>query len=161
MVAVLACQMIDMQEVRRREEADRAPNPISRYTGEFLYRRVAHARPVRRVIAARNNGVIEFQGIQFGDLPKVHVVECRDSRLPIEAACGEFAPALRRVEARKPVKAYKTKGEGELASRKLAKYLSARYGSVGESKDKLGELATVRDAFKRKQVALYDDTART
>jgi len=59
------------------------------------------------------------------------------------------------------LKAYEAKGESELATRKLGQFLTARYGSVGESKGKLGELAAVRDAFKRMQAALYDDTVRT
>ncbi len=56
--------------------------------------------------------------------------------------------------------AYEAKGESELATRKLGQFLTARYGSVGESKGKLGELAVVKDAFRRMQVALYDDAAR-
>jgi type I restriction enzyme R subunit len=56
------------------------------------------------------------------------------------------------------LKAYETKGESELATKKLGQFLTARYGSVGESKSKLGELAAVRSAFKQMQVALYDDT---
>lgn len=51
--------------------------------------------------------------------------------------------------------AYEARGKSELAFKKLRQFLTARYGSVGESKDKLGELATVREAFKRMQVALY------
>ncbi len=67
---------------------------------------------------------------------------------------GEMADLLLVI-----LKAYETKGESELATKKLGQFLTARYGSVGESKGKLGELAAVRDAFKRMQVALYDDTA--
>ena len=53
------------------------------------------------------------------------------------------------------LKAYEARGESELAAKKLGQFLTARYGSVGESKGKLGELAVVREAFKRMQVALY------
>ena len=53
------------------------------------------------------------------------------------------------------LKAYEARGESELATKKLGQFLTARYGSVGESKGKLGELAVVREAFKRMQVALY------
>jgi type I restriction enzyme, R subunit len=53
--------------------------------------------------------------------------------------------------------AYEATGESELATRKLGQFLTARYGSVGESKGKLGELATVRDVFRRMQLSLYDD----
>ena len=68
---------------------------------------------------------------------------------------GEMADLLLVI-----LKAYEVKGESELATRKLGQFLTARYGSVGESKGKLGELATVRDAFKRMQVALYQDPSR-
>lgn len=55
------------------------------------------------------------------------------------------------------LKAYETNGEGEPATKKLGQFLAAGYGSVSESKGKLGELATVRDAFRRMQIALYAD----
>ena len=55
------------------------------------------------------------------------------------------------------LKAYEKDGESELATKKLGHFLTARYGSVGESKVKLGELAAVRDAFKRMQSGLYAD----
>lgn len=63
---------------------------------------------------------------------------------------GEMADLLLAI-----LKAYETNGEGELATKKLGQFLTARYGSVSESKGKLGELATVRDAFRRMQFALY------
>jgi type I restriction enzyme, R subunit len=66
---------------------------------------------------------------------------------------GEMADLLLVI-----LKAYEANGESELATRKLGQFLTARYGSVGESKGKLGELAAVRAAFRRMQVALYDDT---
>jgi type I restriction enzyme R subunit len=65
---------------------------------------------------------------------------------------GELADLLLAI-----LRAYETNGENELASKKLGQFLAARYGSVGDSKIKLGELATVRDAFRTMQVALYAD----
>lgn len=53
------------------------------------------------------------------------------------------------------LKAYEARGESELATKKLGQFLTARYCSVGESKGKLRELAVVREALKRMQVALY------
>lgn len=53
------------------------------------------------------------------------------------------------------LKAYEARDESELATKKLGQFLTSRYGSVGESKGKLGELAVVREAFKRMQVVLY------
>lgn len=55
------------------------------------------------------------------------------------------------------LKAYQANGESELATRKRGRFLTARYGSVGESKGKLGALANVREAFRRIQAALYLD----
>ena len=55
------------------------------------------------------------------------------------------------------LKAYEAKGESELATRKPGQFLTARYGSVGESKGKLGALANVLEAFRRMQAALYLD----
>ena len=55
------------------------------------------------------------------------------------------------------LKAYEAKGESELAAKKLGQFLTAKYGSVGESKGKVGGLATVREAFRRMQAALYAD----
>ncbi len=74
----------------------------------------------------------------------------RDQRM--SSFQGEMADLLLGI-----LKAYEAKGESELATRKLGQFLTARYGSVGESKDKLGELATVREAFRRMQIALYAD----
>jgi type I restriction enzyme, R subunit len=38
------------------------------------------------------------------------------------------------------LKAYEVRGEGELATKKLTQFLTARHGSVSESKVKLGPL---------------------
>ncbi|MEO9781632.1 MAG: DEAD/DEAH box helicase family protein [Sedimentitalea sp.] len=53
--------------------------------------------------------------------------------------------------------AYETRGEGELSHGKLGNFLSARYGSVGEGKQKLGGLSAVKQAFIKMQKALYVD----
>jgi hypothetical protein len=47
------------------------------------------------------------------------------------------------------LQAYVDRGEAELGSKKLTHYLTARYGSVGEGKAKLGDLASIKDAYKR------------
>lgn len=74
----------------------------------------------------------------------------RDKRM--EDFSGEMEALLLAI-----LRAYETKGESELATKKLGQFLAARYGTIGDSKSKLGELATVRDAFKTMQVALYSD----
>jgi len=53
------------------------------------------------------------------------------------------------------LKSYETNGESELATTRLAQYLTAKYGSVHESKEALGELPTVREAYRRLQSNLY------
>lgn len=53
--------------------------------------------------------------------------------------------------------AYETRGESELATKKLGTFLTARYGSVSEGKEKLGGLRAVRDAFLEMQATLYQD----
>ena len=55
------------------------------------------------------------------------------------------------------LKSYETNGENELATTKLAQYLTARYGSVSESKATLGELSGVSEAYRRLQSKLYAD----
>lgn len=75
----------------------------------------------------------------------------RDNRL--DDVSGEMADLLLAI-----LNAYEARGESELASTKLGQFLAARYGTIGDSKAKLGELATVRASFRRMQVALYDDT---
>lgn len=51
--------------------------------------------------------------------------------------------------------AYESRGEGELSTKKLGQFLTARFGSVGESKVHLGDLPTIRDAFFGIQRELY------
>ncbi|MBB3399647.1 type I restriction endonuclease subunit R [Rhizobium sp. BK060] len=53
------------------------------------------------------------------------------------------------------LKAYVVNGERELASKKLGQYLIARYGSVAEGRVKLGDLTTIKEAYKQMQAALY------
>lgn len=51
--------------------------------------------------------------------------------------------------------AYEARGESELATNKLVPFLTSRFGSVGESKAKLGGIPAVRNAFRRMQKELY------
>tara|TARA_R110002124_G_scaffold43025_6_gene132099 strand:- start:4861 stop:7218 length:2358 start_codon:yes stop_codon:yes gene_type:complete len=53
--------------------------------------------------------------------------------------------------------AYEARGESELATKKLGTFLTARYGSVSEGKERLGGLAAVKDAFRSMQRTLYSD----
>ena len=51
--------------------------------------------------------------------------------------------------------AYETRGESELATKKLVSFMTARFGSVSEGKARLGGLPAVRAAFRRMQEELY------
>ena len=51
--------------------------------------------------------------------------------------------------------AYEERGERELRTKKLGTFLTARYGSVSEGKERLGGLGAVKDAFREMQRALY------
>jgi len=51
--------------------------------------------------------------------------------------------------------AYEENGEGELATKKLGHFLTARYGSVGEAKVRLGGLPHIKEAFNYMQAQLY------
>jgi len=53
------------------------------------------------------------------------------------------------------LQSYVTEGVDELATGRLGRFLIARYGSVGESKTKLGEISEVRSAFLDMQARLY------
>ena len=53
------------------------------------------------------------------------------------------------------LQAYETHGEDELANAKLTSFLIGRYGSVSEGKERVGELSTIREAFRRMQAGLY------
>ncbi|GMG84961.1 DEAD/DEAH box helicase family protein [Paralimibaculum aggregatum] len=55
------------------------------------------------------------------------------------------------------LKAYEQRGESELAAKKLGAFLTARYGSVGEGKVRLGGLSAVKLAFNSMQRDLYRD----
>jgi len=53
--------------------------------------------------------------------------------------------------------AYEERGESELRTKKLGTFLTARYGSVGEGKAKLGGLDAIKTAFREMQGTLYSD----
>jgi len=52
---------------------------------------------------------------------------------------------------------YEIRGESELSTKKLATFLTARYGSVNEGKAKLGGLPAIKGAFLAMQERLYSD----
>ena len=53
--------------------------------------------------------------------------------------------------------AYEAHGERALASDKLGQFLTARFGSVGEAKVRLGDLPQIKKAFRQMQERLYSN----
>lgn len=109
---------------------------------------------IRQLVDAEQSDLFDVLAyVLFTNEPKTRqdrATALRDHRM--DSFEGEIVGLLLAI-----LKAYETNGEGELATKKLGQFLTARYGSVTESKGKLGELATVRDAFRRMQIALYAD----
>jgi type I restriction enzyme R subunit len=51
--------------------------------------------------------------------------------------------------------AYEKTGESEISSNKLTNFLVSRFGSVNESKNRLGGLEKLKMAFKNLQSSIY------
>ena len=67
---------------------------------------------------------------------------------------GSFEPEMQQL-LQSILQAYENVGVSELATKKLGQFLTAKYGSVSEGKDKLGDLSSVKKAYKKMQVGLY------
>lgn len=67
---------------------------------------------------------------------------------------SDFEPEMQQLLT-SILQAYEDAGVTQLATRKLGQFLTAKYGSVGEGKAKLGELGTVKNAYRAIQVDLY------
>ena len=67
-----------------------------------------------------------------------------------EKQSGEMKEFLQRI-----LSAYVDQGERELSTDSLGNFILARYGSVSEGKERLGDLDQVKAAFKELQAAIY------
>lgn len=109
---------------------------------------------IRQLIDASDSDLFDVLAyILYANSPKrrtARAAAVRDAGL--SEADGELRELLLGI-----LNAYEKSGEGELATKKLGQFLSARYGSVSESKGKLGKLSDVRDAFIGMQRGLYTD----
>lgn len=114
------------------------PRPTERYPPT---RRCAGQRPVRRVRLCPVRASAE-------DPPRARR-GCASGRTR-RGRRGELRELLLGI-----LRAYEEQGEGELATPKLGSYLTARYGGVGESRGRLGNLSAMRTAFRRMQTSLY------
>ena len=109
---------------------------------------------VRRLVDAPDSDLFDVLGyILFTLSPKTRKNRA-DSvrRRGIVDFDGELKALLLAI-----LKSYETNGENELATTKLAQYLTARYGSVSKSKATLGELSGVSEAYRRLQSKSYAD----
>ncbi|MFP4063354.1 MAG: type I restriction-modification enzyme R subunit C-terminal domain-containing protein, partial [Halochromatium sp.] len=107
---------------------------------------------IRRLVDAPDSDLYDVLGYVLFTTP-TKTRHDRAERLRqdgLDAVDGELKALLLSI-----LKAYESGGEAELATPKLGQLLVARYGSVGESKAKLGELSQVKAQFEQMQAALY------
>ena len=107
---------------------------------------------IRQLVDAPDSDLFDVFGyVLFDHPPRTRHERADDVRQDgLEEVDGELRELLIGI-----LRAYEEQGEGELATPKLGSYLTARYGSVGESRDRLGDLSVVRTAFRRMQARLY------
>ena len=107
---------------------------------------------IRRLVDAPDSDLFDVLGyILFTNPPKTRQERADNVRNEgMEEAADETKALLLAILA-----AYEERGERELATKKLATFLTARFGSVSEGKNKLGGLPAVRDAFLTMQKQLY------
>ncbi|WP_420723939.1 EcoAI/FtnUII family type I restriction enzme subunit R [Hwanghaeella sp. LZ110] len=109
---------------------------------------------IRRLVDAPDSDLFDVLSyILFMNPPKTRQNRAENVRSGGMAKTdGELKDLLLAILA-----AYEASGESELASKKLGTFLTARYGSVNEGKEKLGGLAAIKDAFRSMQATLYSD----
>ncbi len=106
---------------------------------------------IRRLVDAPASDLFDVLGyVLFASPPKTRRQRAEDVRGAGLPAGGELRDLLLGI-----LQAYETYGEDELATGKLQSFVTGRYGSVSESREQLGELPAVRDAFRRMQASLY------
>ena len=107
---------------------------------------------IRQLVDAPDSDLFDVFGyVLFEHPPRTRRERAEDVRRDgLEEAGSELRELLLGI-----LRAYEEQGEGELATPKLGSYLTARYGGVGESRGRLGNLSAVRTAFRRMQTNLY------
>ena len=107
---------------------------------------------IRRLVDAPDSDLFDVFGyVLFAHPPRTRHERAEGVRRDgLEEVDGELKELLLGI-----LRAYEDQGEGELATPKLGSYLTARYGGVGESRVRLGNLSAVRTAFRRMQASLY------
>ena len=148
----------DLQGMVADEDRLRAiwSDPDSR--AQFLERLEEHGydrgrlEDIRRLVDAPASDLFDVLGyVLFASPPKTRRARADDVRdSSLQAFDGDLRDLLLGI-----LQAYETYGEDELAAGKLQSFVTGRYGSVSESRERLGELPAVRDAFRRMQASLY------
>ena len=107
---------------------------------------------IRRLVDAPDSDLFDVLAyVLYANPPKTRHERADGVRQgDIALAEGELRELLLGI-----LQAYETHGEDELANAKLASFLIGRYGSVGEGKERIGDLSTIQDAFRRMQAGLY------
>nr|WP_108683298.1 type I restriction endonuclease subunit R [Methyloceanibacter sp. wino2] len=107
---------------------------------------------IRRLVDAADSDLFDVLSyILFTTEPKTRHQRAEQVRKDgVADADGEMKALLLAILA-----AYEERGEAELATNKLGTFMTARYGSVSEGKERLGGLDMVRDAFRAMQTTLY------
>ena len=107
---------------------------------------------IRLLVDAPASDLFDVLGyVMFANPPRTRRARADDVRdRSLQAFDDELRDLLLGI-----LHAYETYGEDELAAGKLQSFVTGRYGSVSESRERLGELSAVRDAFRRMQASLY------
>jgi len=106
---------------------------------------------MRRLIEAPDSDLFDVLAyIRFSTPPKTRSARAASANDDLESQHEQMRAFLRAV-----LQAYAAKGEGELASRTLSDHLEARFGTLADAKQKLGDIATIRQAFIDIQRVLY------
>ena len=106
---------------------------------------------IRLLVDAPASDLFDVLGyVLFASPPKTRQQRAEDVRGAGLPAGGELRDLLLGI-----LQAYETYGEDELATGKLQSFVTGRYGGVSESRERLGALSAVRDAFRRMQASLY------
>lgn len=109
---------------------------------------------MRRLIDAPDSDLFDVLAyVRFSLAPKTREQRAETVETSgLRAATGEMREFLLGV-----LQAYSSHGESELALDKLSALLTARYGTIADAKEKLGDVSEIRGAFVGVQRELYLD----
>ena len=107
---------------------------------------------IRQLVDAPDSDLFDVLGYMlYANPPKTRQERADDVRQSgLDRAGGELRDLLLGI-----LRAYESHGETELASDKLQSFMIGRYGSVGEGRERLGDLPAVKAAFLQMQARLY------